>query len=68
MGQQLTLDSFLKRAAARGAVRLNMQKLRAQRRALGLCQCGDQPLPGRRRCARCKVADDHANAMRPKRG
>jgi hypothetical protein len=60
--EQLTLESFAFRFERRVAIR----KLRADRRARGLCQCGDATMPGRRRCERCKVGDDFSNAMRAK--
>jgi hypothetical protein len=62
MREQLELEPWLRRAKGRQTIR----KIRAQRRELGLCQCGSVPLPGRRRCERCKVADDFSNAMRSK--
>jgi hypothetical protein len=64
MREQVTIEDFMRRADYRVAVR----NLRARRRELGLCQCGSAPLPGRRRCDRCKIADDVSNAMRSKRG
>ncbi len=64
MGEQLTIEYFIRRAETRQ----QMRKLRAKRRKEGLCQCGSSPLPGRRRCERCKIADDHSNAVRAKRG
>jgi hypothetical protein len=64
VAEQLTIESFILRAQ----VRRSMRKLRTERRERGLCQCGSAPIPGRRRCERCKVADDHSNAMRAKHG